>query len=80
MAPTLDPLHIPPGSSHTIGLHYLTHLHVSNGFDNVFIVVDHLTEIAHFSAVYIERDKIGNFHVVFTVILHIARTTTSDGL
>jgi hypothetical protein len=26
----------------------LTHLHVSNGFDCVLIVVDHLTQMAHF--------------------------------
>jgi hypothetical protein len=31
-----------------IGLEYLTHLHVSNGFDNVLDVVDHLTRMAHF--------------------------------
>jgi hypothetical protein len=48
MAATLYPLHVPPRPWHTIGLDYLTNLHVSNGFDNVLIVVDHLTRIAHF--------------------------------
>jgi hypothetical protein len=33
---------------HTVRLDYLTHLHVSNGFDNELIVVDHLTRMAHF--------------------------------
>jgi hypothetical protein len=31
-----------------MGLDYLTHLHVSYGFDSVLIVVDHLTQMAHF--------------------------------
>jgi hypothetical protein len=48
MAATHYPLHVPPRPWHTVGLDYLTHLHVSNGFDNVLIVVDHLTRMAHF--------------------------------
>jgi hypothetical protein len=32
----------PPMPWHTVELDYLTHLHVSIGFDNVLIVVDHL--------------------------------------
>jgi hypothetical protein len=48
MAATLDPLHIPPRPWHTVGLDYLTHLHVSNGLDDVLIPVDHLTRMAHF--------------------------------
>jgi hypothetical protein len=48
MAATLYPLPVPPLPWHTIGLYYLTHLHVSNGFDSVLIVVDHLTRMAHF--------------------------------
>jgi hypothetical protein len=31
-----------------MGLDYLTHLHMSKGFDSVLIVVDHLTRMAHF--------------------------------
>jgi hypothetical protein len=42
------PLHVPPKPWHTIGLDYLTHLHVSNGFDIVLIVVDHPARMAHF--------------------------------
>jgi hypothetical protein len=48
MAATLHPLHVPPRPWHTVGLDYFTHLHVSNGFDNVQTVVDHLTRMAHF--------------------------------
>jgi hypothetical protein len=49
MAATLYPLLVPPRPWHTVGLDYLTHLHVSNGFDNLRSVVDHhLTRMAHF--------------------------------
>jgi hypothetical protein len=48
IAATLYPLHVPPRPWHTFGLEYLTHLLMSNVFDNVLIVVDHLTRIAHF--------------------------------
>jgi hypothetical protein len=48
MAATLYPLRVPPRPWHTIGLDYFTHLHESNGFNNVLIVVDHLTRMAHF--------------------------------
>jgi hypothetical protein len=46
MAATLYPLHVPPKPWQTVGLDYLTHLLVSNGFDNVLIVVDHPTQKA----------------------------------
>jgi hypothetical protein len=36
MAATLYTLRVPP--KHKVGLDYLTHLHVSNGFDNVLVV------------------------------------------
>jgi hypothetical protein len=48
MAAILYPLHVPPRPWHIIGLDYLTHLPESNGFNNVLIVVDHLTRVAHF--------------------------------
>jgi hypothetical protein len=48
MAATLYPLHVSPTPWHTVGLDYLTHLLMSNGFDNMMIVVDHLTRMAHF--------------------------------
>jgi hypothetical protein len=48
MATTLYPLPDPPTPWHRVGLDYLTHLLVSNGFDSVLIVVDHLTRMAHF--------------------------------
>jgi hypothetical protein len=48
MAATLYPLPFPPRPWHTFGLDYLTHLHESNSFNNVLIVVDHLTRMAHF--------------------------------
>jgi hypothetical protein len=41
-------LHVPPRPWLTIGLDYLTHLLVSNGFDGVLIAIDHLTRMAHF--------------------------------
>jgi hypothetical protein len=48
MAVTLYPLPVPSRPWHTVGLDYSTHLHVSNGFNIVLIVVDHLTRMAHF--------------------------------
>jgi hypothetical protein len=48
MAATLYPLPVPPRPWHKVGLDYLTHLPISNGFDNVLIVVDHMTQMAHF--------------------------------
>jgi hypothetical protein len=48
MAATLYPLHVPPIPWHAAGLDYLTHLLESNGLNNVLIVADHLTRIAHF--------------------------------
>jgi hypothetical protein len=47
IAATLYPLLVPPKPWHTVGLDYLTHLPLSNGFDSVLIVVDHLTRMAH---------------------------------
>jgi hypothetical protein len=48
MAATLYPLLVPPKPWHIVGLDYLAHLLESNGFNNVLIVVDHLTRMAHF--------------------------------
>jgi hypothetical protein len=48
MAATLYPIRVPPRPWHTVGLDYLTHLHESNGFNSVLIVVDQLTRMAHF--------------------------------
>jgi hypothetical protein len=49
MAAILSPLlPLPPMTWHTVGLDYLIHLPVSNGFDNVLIVVGRLTRMAHF--------------------------------
>jgi hypothetical protein len=48
MGATLYPLPIPPRPWHTVGLDYLTHVHVSNGFDSVLIVVENLTRVAFF--------------------------------
>jgi hypothetical protein len=48
MAATLYPLLVPPIPCHTVGLDYLTHLLECNGFNNVLIVVDNPTRIAHF--------------------------------
>jgi hypothetical protein len=48
MAATFYPLPLPPIPWPIVGLDYLTHLPESNGFNNVLIVVDHLTRRAHF--------------------------------
>jgi hypothetical protein len=48
MAATLHPTHVPPKPWHAVGLDYLTHLPKSNSFNNVVIVVDLLTRMAHF--------------------------------
>jgi hypothetical protein len=51
IAASLYPLLVPPRPWHTIGRDYLTRLLLSNGLDNVLIVVDHLTRMAHFCRV-----------------------------
>jgi hypothetical protein len=48
MVDALDLLLVPPQGWRTVGLDYLTHLHVSNGIDCVLIVVDHPTRMSHF--------------------------------
>jgi hypothetical protein len=48
MAPILYPFHVPRRPWHTLRLDNLTHLRVSNGFDFVLIVVDHLSRAVHF--------------------------------
>jgi transposase InsO family protein len=48
MAATSYPLRVSPRPWHKVGLDYLTHLHVSNGFDSVLNVVGHLTRMANF--------------------------------
>jgi hypothetical protein len=45
---TLYTLHVPPRQWHSVGLDYLTRLHVSKDLDNVLNVVDHLTRMARF--------------------------------
>jgi hypothetical protein len=60
MTATLYPLLFLPKPWHTIGLDYFTHLPVSNGFDIVPIMVDHLTRMALFFAVHKERNNVGN--------------------
>jgi hypothetical protein len=48
MVATLYPLRVPPKPWHIVGLDYLTHLPMSNGFDSVLIVVGHMARMAHF--------------------------------
>jgi hypothetical protein len=48
MAVALDPVHVPPRSWHTIGLDFLTHLPASVCFDIVLVIIDLLTQMAHF--------------------------------
>jgi hypothetical protein len=49
MAATLYLLHVPLRPGHFLGLDYpISHLHVSNSFDTLLIVVDHLTRMAEF--------------------------------
>jgi hypothetical protein len=48
MAATLYPLLVPPRPWHTVGFDYLTKMPLSNGFDSVRIVIDHLTRMARF--------------------------------
>jgi hypothetical protein len=45
MAAALDPLHVPLRTSHTCGIDFLAHVHVSACFDNVLVVVDHSTQM-----------------------------------
>jgi transposase InsO family protein len=48
MATIFYPLLVPPRPWNTIGLSYLTHLHESNGFNSVLIVVYQLTRMTYF--------------------------------
>jgi hypothetical protein len=47
MDATLYLLHVPPTPRHKLGLDYLTHLPMSNGFDSVLIVVDRSTRLGN---------------------------------
>ena len=47
----LDPLPVPPFSWHTVGLDFVTNLPMVKGYDSVFVTVDHLTRMAHFTLV-----------------------------
>jgi hypothetical protein len=78
-AATLYPLRAPPIPWHTIGLDYLTHLLESNGFNNVLIVVDHLTRMAYFSAVYRDCYRRRNRYFVFIWSLPITWTIPCAG-
>jgi hypothetical protein len=59
MVATLYPLPFPPIPWHIVGLDYLTHLLVSNGFDSALIVVDHMTRMAHFMPRNLDRKWAG---------------------
>jgi hypothetical protein len=81
MAATIYPLHVPPIPSRTAGLDCLTQLPVSNGFDSVMIVVDHLTRMGHFlpctKSVSIEKTANLFLHAVYR--LHgLPRVLVSD--
>jgi hypothetical protein len=78
MAATLYPLCVPPRPWHTVGLYYFVHLHVSNGFDRLLIVVDILTQMAFF-AVYKLRNSRGNYMAIYTWSQHSTRIAPSDG-
>jgi hypothetical protein len=78
MAASLYPLPNPPRPWHTVGLDYLTHLHVSNGFDCVRIVVDHVTRMAHFLPCS-ESVTTKESAICFVGSLHITRTASSAG-
>jgi hypothetical protein len=78
MVATLYPLHVPPTLWHLVGLDYLTHLLVSNGFDCVLIVVDHLARMAHFLPC-IESVTAEEHANCFTWSLPITRTTSYVG-
>jgi hypothetical protein len=47
MAVALDPLLVPPRPWYTVGLDFPTYLPISASFDNVLVVIDHLTQLAH---------------------------------
>jgi hypothetical protein len=77
MAATLYPLLVPPRPWHTVGVDYLTHLPESNGFNNVLILVDHLTRMAH--SCRVERLLLPkNCNFVFKGSLPLTRTTPCD--
>jgi hypothetical protein len=53
----------------TVGLDYLTHLPVGNGFDTVLIVIDHMARMAHFCRArraYQRRKKLICFYMEST--------------
>jgi hypothetical protein len=79
MNATLYPLLVSPRPWHTVGLDYLTHLSVSNGFDYVLIVVDHLTRIAH-SLLCIESVKAEDIPSLLYTSLHNTRIAASARL
>jgi hypothetical protein len=81
MAATFYPLHIPPKSWHIVGLDYLAHLHVSDGFDSVMLVIDHLTGMAHFlpCTKSVTLEESANLFLNAVYILHgLPRVLVSD--
>jgi hypothetical protein len=75
------PLHVPSSPWHTVGLDYMTHLHVSNGFDSVLIVVDHMTCMAHFMPCTrsVTTEETANLFLQGVYILHgLPRVMVSD--
>jgi hypothetical protein len=77
MAATLYPLLALPRPWHNVGLDYLTHLLVSNGFESVLNMVDHLARMAHFLPCAESVIAKGNCQFVFTWSLQITWTTSS---
>jgi hypothetical protein len=83
MAATLYPLIVPTRPWHTIGLAYLTHLPIRNGFDNVLIVADHLTKMTNFIMPCTETvttEEIASLFIleVYNILHGLPRVMVSD--
>lgn len=82
LAELLQPLKVPEWRWYEIGMDFITGLPKTQlGYDSIWVIVDHLTKVAHFIPVKItySGDKLAEFYVNRIVCLHgVPRKIVSD--
>lgn len=82
LAGLLQPLKVPEWKWYEIGMDFITGLPKTQlGYDSIWVIVDHLTKVAHFIPVKItySGDKLAEFYVNRIVCLHgVPRKIVSD--
>ena len=82
LAGLLQPMPIPKWNWDKLGMDFITGLpRTRSGYDSIWVVVDHLTKVAHFIPVKTTytRAKLAKIYMTRIVCLHgVPRTTISD--